>query len=194
MRQMIWRLVMKTSISRQHIYLAVVSLFLLLFVLIFSFGVLIPEGKEYRIKRIDLMKMSIELREYKNFHDETYDTLKTLQGKNRRIITAFGTIFNPYRFEKQNKSYFSHLSVSELSLSGVEDGFAVYEVNTTSQISSPSSFYNFLDSVNKSDWIIGINFPINFKRDGELIMSSFTMKVYCDSKDNNSSASKSEAK
>jgi len=185
---------MKSSISRQHLYLIFVSLFLLVFVIIFAFGVLIPEGKEYRAKRIDLKKMSKELREYQNFHNETFDTLKTLQGKNRRIITAFDMTFNPERFEKQNKSYFSQLSVSAIGFSGIEDNFAVYEVNTTSQISSPSSFYNFLDSVNKSDWIIGIHFPINFKRDGEHIMSSFTMKVYVNNKDKNSTTSRSEAK
>jgi len=185
---------MKNSISRQHIYLIFSSLFLLLFVLVFAFGVLIPEGKEYRIKRIDLKKTSKELYEYQNFHDETLDTLKTLQGKDRRIITAFDTTFNPERFEKQNKGYFSQLSISALNFSGLQDNFAVYEVNTTSQISSPASFYNFLDSVNKSDWIIAINFPINFKRDGELIMSSFTMKVYANNKDKNSSASESDAK
>ncbi|MDF1882833.1 hypothetical protein JHD49_02650 [Sulfurimonas sp. SAG-AH-194-C21] len=185
---------MQNSISRQHIYLISASLFLLIFVLIFAFAILIPEGKEYRIKRIDLKKMSKKLREYQNFHNETFDTLKTLQGKNRRIITAFDMTFNPERFEKENKSYFSQLSVSALDFSGVEGSFAVYEVNTTSQISSPKSFYNFLDAVNKSDWVIAVNFPINFKRDGELIMSSFTMKVYCNNKDKNSSASLSEAK
>ncbi len=185
---------MKNSISRQHIYLGIVSLFLLIFVLVFSFGVLIPEGKEYRVKRIELKKMSKELREYQNFHDETFETLKNLQSKNRRVITAFDSIFNPSRFEKQNKNYFSSLSVSELTLTGSEDGFALYEVNTTSQISSPSSFYNFLDSVNKSDWIIAVNFPIHFKRDGELIRSSFTMKVYANNKESNATASESEAK
>ncbi|MDF1876760.1 hypothetical protein JHD47_02900 [Sulfurimonas sp. SAG-AH-194-L11] len=185
---------MKNSISRQHIYLISTSLFLLVFVLVFAFTLLIPEGKEYRIKRIELKKTSKELREYQNFHQETFDTLKTLQAKNRRVITAFDIIFSPERFEKQNKSFFSKLSVSALDFSGTEDNFSVYEVNTTSQISSPASFYNFLDSVNKSDWIIGINFPINFKRDGELIMSSFTMKVYANNKDKNSTTSRSVAK
>ena len=185
---------MKNSISRQYIYLGIASLLLLLFVLIFSFGVLVPAGKEYRIKRIDLKKTSKELYEYQSFHDETYESLKALQSKNRRVISAFDTIFNPQRFEKQNRKYFSHLSVSELSLSGLEDGFALYEVNTTSKISSPASFYDFLDSVNKSDWIIGVNFPIHFKREGELIKSSFTMKVYANSKESNATASESEAK
>ncbi len=185
---------MKNSISRQHIYLIFSSMFLLIFVLIFSFGVLIPEGKEYRIKRMSLKKMSKELREYQNFHNVTLDKLKILQEKNRRVITAFDKTFDSERFEKQNKSHFSKLSVSALDFIGLDDGFSIYEVNTTSQISSPASFYNFLDAVNKSDWIIGINFPINFKRNSELITSSFTMKVYTNNKDKNSSASLSEAK
>jgi hypothetical protein len=78
------------------------------------------------------------------------------------------------------------LSISKVLKSGDEDGFAVYEVNTTSQISSPKSFYDFLDAINKGDWIIGINFPINFKREADVIRSSFTMKVYSVKDDSNS--------
>jgi len=181
----------KINISRQYIYLMVVSLFLFIFVLVFSFAVLIPEGKEYRIKRVELKKTNKELREYENFHNETLETLQDLKSKNRRIITAFDATFNPSRFEKQNKNYFSSLSISEVNFLKVEKDFAIYEVNTTSEISSPSTFYDFLDSVNKSDWIIAVNFPINFKRDGELIKSSFTMKVYCNNKDSNITASSS---
>jgi hypothetical protein len=51
-----------------------------------------------------------------------------------------------------------------------------------------------LDDLNKGDWIIGVNFPINFVRDGEMIKSSFTMKVYTNNKDKNATASASEAK
>lgn len=185
---------MLSSISRQHIYLAAVSLFLLIFVLLFSFGVLIPEGKEYRVKRMELKKMNKEFRQYENFHAQTLDTLKELQHNNRVIITAFDKTFNPEHFEKKSKGYFSSLSVTKVDFLTLENEFAVYEVNTTSQISSPKSFYDFLDSVNKSDWIIGINFPINFKREGELIKSSFTMKVYANNKDKNSTASESPDK
>ena len=182
---------MKSSISRQHIYLMVFSLVLFIFVIIFSFAVLIPEGKEYRMKRVELKKASKELREYEYFYEETLDTYKSLQAKNRTIISAFDATFNPYRFEKQHKKYFSELIVSELNATALDNDFVVYEVNTTSQINSPKNFYDFLDAVNKSDWIIGVNFPINFKRDGELILSSFTMKVYCNNKESNSTASKS---
>jgi len=155
---------------------------------------LIPEGKKYREKRVEVKKATQELMKYQNFHDETLDTLKNLQSENRHIIAAFDATFNPYRFEKQHKSYFSSLKLSKISRDSDEDGFAVYEVNTTSKISSPTNFYDFLDAVNKSDYIIGVNFPINFVRDGEMIKSSFTMKVYANNSDKNSTASSLEAK
>lgn len=182
------------SISRQHIYLMVASMILLIFVLIFSFLVLIPEGKEYRVKRVELKKSSREFRDYSNFHYETQDVLQDLRSKNRRIITAFDATFSPDRFERENKAYFSELRVSSLKEPTLENEFGVYEVNTTSQISSPKSFYDFLDGINKSEYIIAINFPIDFKRDGEIIKSSFTMKVYCNNRDTNATTSESKKK
>jgi hypothetical protein len=163
-------------------------------VLVFSFGVLIPKGKEYRESRMQLRKVNTELRKYQNFYDDTLASFKDLQSKNRHIITAFDTPFNPDRFEKQHKVFFSSLHIVKVERSKDEEGFATYEVNTTSQISSPTNFYDFLDALNKSDWIIGVNFPIDFKRDGEMIKSSFTMRVYANNKDKNASASASVAK
>lgn len=185
---------MKNSISRQQIYLIVISLFLLFFVILFSFSVLIPEGKDYRLQRTDLMKVDRELRKYQNFEQDTMQKLKKLQHSNRSVITAFDATFNPQRFEKQNKKFFSHLKVSSVAFSTIQKDFAIYEVNTSSEINSPKSFYNFLDSINKSDWMITVNFPIEFKRVGKMINSSFTMKVYCNNRDTNASASTSEAK
>jgi hypothetical protein len=43
---------------------------------------------------------------------------------------------------------------------------------------SPKSFYDFLDAVNSAPWVIAVNFPIEFKRDGDNINGSFSMKVY----------------
>lgn len=179
---------MKIDFTRQNLYLLSLSIFLLIFVLVFSFSVLIPEGKGYRIKKKDLRKENLELRQISDFASETKEILQKLQSDNRHIITAFDAEFDAKRFEKQHKSFFSSLTLSKKAKIADEDNFTVYEVNTTSEISSPKSFYNFLDAVNKSDWIIGINFPIDFKREGEMISSSFTMKVY--GKYNESNASK----
>jgi len=169
---------MKINISRHYLYILLFSLFMLMLILLFAFLVLIPKGKEYREQRMELKKSK----------------LKDLQSKNRHIITAFENRFDAKKFQKEHKSYFSSLTLSKISKEKDEGEFAVYEVNTTSRISSPKNFYNFLDAVNKSDWIIGVNFPITFKRDGENISSSFTMKVYSNKEDSNATASASKLK
>ena len=185
---------MKINISRHYLYILLSSLFMLLFVLIFAFVILIPKGKEYRQERLELKKATIKLQKYQNFHDDIYAKLKDLQSKNRHIITAFENRFDAQRFEKEHKNYFSSLKLSKIMKLNDEKGFAVYEVNTTSNIASPKNFYDFLDALNKSDWIIGVNFPIIFKREGETILSSFTMKVYANKEDTNVSKSSSETK
>ncbi len=176
---------MKINVSRQNLYLLSILVFLLIFVLLFSFLVLIPKGKEFREDKVAYKKASRELRKYQNFHNDVEQRLKELQGENRHLITAFDTTFNQERFVKQHRDYFSSLTLSKLSKLSDQDEFVSYEVNTSSKISSPKSFYDFLDAVNKSDWIIGVEFPINFKRDSEMIKSSFTMKVYGVNRDTN---------
>ena len=176
---------MKINISRQYLYILTLSLVLLIFVLLFSFVLLIPEGKEYRIQRVELKKISKEVRRFDNFNEETLELLKQLQGDNRHIITAFDNTFSEQRFQKQHAGFFKTLMLKKQVKSEDKDGFSTYDVNTTSQISSPTSFYSFLDAINKSDWIISVNFPIKFKRDAEMIHSTFSMKVYSDKKDLN---------
>ncbi|MFT7861030.1 MAG: hypothetical protein ABXS93_08835 [Sulfurimonas sp.] len=185
---------MKINIPRHYLYIAFISIVLLIFVLIFSFVVMIPKGKEYRIQRIEYKKEYQEYQKYQDFYDETLSHLKELQSKNRHIIQAFDTPFDPTRFEKTHNTYFSKLSVSKIDRAKDEEGFAVYEVNTSSKISSPTNFYDFLDAVNKSDWIINVDFPITFSRESEMINSSFTMRVYCNNDDTNATSSSSSAK
>jgi len=176
---------MKINMSRQYIFLLAMATILLTFVLLFSFTVLIPKGKEYREQRTNLRRVEVDLRRHENFNDTTAQELKKVQINNRHIIESFDATFNPQRFQMLNKNYFNSLTLSKISQLTDEDGFAVYEVNATSHINSPKVFYNFLDAINKGDWIIGINFPINFKREADVIRSRFTMKVYCAKYDSN---------
>jgi len=169
---------MKFHISRQSLYLLILSLVLLLFVLLFAFIFLIPKGKEYRIERLEMKKYRVEKMQYQQYHDETFEKLKRLQSDHKRVITAYDAMFNAKRFVKLNKDYFVSLLLKPLERIADEDDFIVYEVNTTSRIDSPQSFYNFLDGINKSEWIVEVNFPIHFERDDKYIRSSFTMHVY----------------
>ena len=170
---------MKNSgLSRQNIYVLISSLILLIVVLSFSFFILIPKGKEYRIKKSEMIKIRRESNRYEKFNQDTLSLLKKLQADNRYTITALSTQFSEERFLKQHKQYFNTLTLAKKVISEKDDEFITYDVNTTSKISSPKSIYDFLDAINKSDWIISVNFPIKFKRENGVIYSTFSMKVY----------------
>ena len=177
---------MNIEVSSQNLYLLILSVFLLIFVLIFSFLVLIPQGKQYREKRVQIKKEEAELKVQKNYNEDTTQILKTLRSDNKNIIAAFANTFDSKRFKKLHDGYFSELVILKEPIEDNKDGFSVYSVKAVSKINSPKTFYNFLDAINKTEWIISINFPINFKREGEVISSSFTMKVYSNLIDTNS--------
>jgi TATA-binding protein-associated factor Taf7 len=159
-------------------YLLTLSAILFVSILIFTSLVLVPEGKGYRIKRTAVLKQNLELRQLEVFQENVEVKLQKLTSDNRHIIEAFSNKFDKKRFIKQFKSYFTSLELAEKKELDAKEGFKVYDVSTTSSIDSPTSFYKFLEAVNKSDWIIKINFPITFIRGEKFIKSSFTMRVY----------------
>ncbi|MGD9971115.1 MAG: hypothetical protein AB7S65_11750 [Sulfuricurvum sp.] len=163
---------------RQTLYLIILSVFLLICVVSFSFLALIPKGKEYRTLRLQNKKEMYQLELAQRQYDQEYERLKDLQSQNRHTISAFDTAFDAKRFSKLYKKEFEDLYLTELKGDDENGSFTTYEVNATSKITSPESFYNFLEAVNKSEWIIAVNFPIYFERDGDKIRSSFTMKVH----------------
>jgi hypothetical protein len=172
----------KNLISKQLLYILLLSFVLLIFVLIFSFALLIPQGKEYRIQRLDMKQHYADLYKYRTWSDETSMELKELKSKNQRVINAFDKLFTPERFITQNQNYFETLKLSEIKDMNSSSEFTMYEVTATSKINSPTQFYNFLETINKSDWMIGVTFPIVFQRDKTSIHSSFKMRVYSSDK------------
>jgi len=169
---------MTTNISRQSIYILILSVLLLIFVLLFSFLLLIPKGKDYRVQRGELKSIQLKDNKLDSYRVQKLDELKKLQKENRAIITAFANNFSKERFEKQHTKYFKTLDISKSKKIKDDKFFTTYDINATSEINSPKSFYNFLDTLNKSDWIIAVNFPITFTREKTLIKSNFSMRVY----------------
>lgn len=164
--------------KRQTLYIVILSVVLLASVILFSIFFLIPKGKEYRGLRLESKKELQELELTQHRFDQTQERLKELHTRHKETISAFHNHFNPERFEKLYKKEFTDLYLTEVTTFETNGSFTVYEVNATSKITSPESFYTFVESVNHSKWIIGVNFPIHFERDGDKIRSSFTMKVH----------------
>lgn len=177
---------MKLNLSRQTLYMLIIALILLMLVFVFAFVFLIPIGKEYRLERIAMKKELQIQRKHQEWHDETYMHLQDLRSQHKAIIEAYDNTFNPERFIKISENCFESLSLTKLkNIENNTSEFSIYEVNATSKIDSPQNFYTFIEQVNKSNWVVKVNFPIHFEREGNLIRSSFKMRVY--------SADKSEA-
>lgn len=164
--------------SRQNIYLLTSILVLLSFIIIFAFLVLIPNGKSYRVAKTQLNSANAELKDLQDRYAMVSNELHNILSKNDKVLQAYKNSFDTKEFIEQNKKYFTSLDVSQVSKLDEEDGFSVYKVDTVSNIHTPQNFYDFLDNISNSKWIILVNFPIEFKKDADLIMSSFTMKVY----------------
>jgi hypothetical protein len=147
-------------------------------IIIFSVFFLIPKGKEYRTLRLESKKEQQMIARVQEKYDRVNEKLEKLKRENTHTLTAFKTSFNPKKFTKNNHEYFEDLYLTEVEMADHNGSFKVYEVNATTKITSPQVFYQFLEKINKSDWIIGVNFPIYFEREGDKIKSSFTMKVH----------------
>lgn len=164
--------------NHRTLYLVLISLFLFIAIIIFSVFFLIPKGKEYRTLRLESKKEQQMIARVQEKYDRVNEKLEKLKRENSHTLTAFKTSFNPKKFTKNNHEYFEDLYLTEVEMADHNGSFKVYEVNATTKITSPQVFYQFLEKINKSDWIIGVNFPIYFEREGDKIKSSFTMKVH----------------
>lgn len=164
--------------NHRTLYLVLVSLFLFIAIVVFSVFFLIPKGKEYRTLRLESKKEQQMIARVQEKYDRVNEKLEKLKHTNSHTLTAFKTPFNPKKFTNNNHEDFENLYLTEIEMADHNGSFKVYEVNATTKITSPQVFYQFLEKINKSDWIIGVNFPIHFEREGDRIKSSFTMKVH----------------
>ncbi len=183
---------MKINFPRHIVYTVIFTIFLIFFAVWFATAKLIPMGKEYRKNRLELKKEKVDLKRYEDFYAQTLQIYNKTKTKNRHIIEAFANEFDAQKFIALYSKYFISLSLSKDQNATQNDWYEVYEVKTTSKIKSPTNFYDFLDAINKSDWIVGVTFPIDFEREGELIHSSFKMQVYKKIKDKTSTEPKAQ--
>jgi len=168
------------SLMRGRNLINILLLSLGFIILFFAFVAifLIPTGKEYKKDHKNYMKAIYERDRAQDFHDDTMQNLKDLQTKNRAIILAYSNLFDPDAFARQYSRYFKRLKLTSVDAKEKDNIFDIYEVKATSDIKSPTDFYDFLNAVNKSENIISVEFPINFISDGPVIHSSFRLKVF----------------
>ncbi len=156
-------------------------LFFLAFVaisLFMMFVLIVPSVKEYKSVKVNYKRQEMSTSHTKSMLDGKKQTLDEALKKNEHVIKALSNPFDKERFLLHVKKYFKNASLSEAMALSNNENYSIYELNVTSMLSSPSSFYKFLDSLSDYENIIKADFPIAMKSNNKEIYSTFNIKVY----------------
>lgn len=142
------------------------------------FGLITPSIKEYRVKNLDL-KDSVE--KVLNTQKE-YDTYKKemtkIKDENRNMLIAFQNKFTEDNVLNIVKSKIKDMEIVKTKTDSSDSEFIKHEYTLTGTINSPSKFYDLLNSINKAENIIELDFPIEFSKDETKITNQFIIRVY----------------
>lgn len=84
--------------------------------------------------------------------------------------------FDLDEFKSHCKNFFDDVNI-EKSVN-FSDEYVSYQLSVSTKITSPSVFYDFIDSLEDYPNIIRVHFPIVLKSDKEMIKAQFDLQVY----------------
>ena len=156
-------------------------MFLFLFILItlvLITTLILPNIKKYRVARGEYNQAMVHKARVQSVLNQREKELKQLLLSNRKIFDSFKHKFSQKEFVSFANQFFNKVNLKEIKQSQYTNEFKVYELNVTSSLKTPVKFYKFLDGLNHYQNIIQADFPIDLKSNGDLIYSSFKIKVY----------------
>ena len=144
----------------------------------FIFVLIIPNIKEYRVKKSEYRNEFALFEKAQKRYKEKRGELSRLKSENLKILVNFTNSFSEEKFLKYCEKFFSNVSLKKTGSKNHKKNFILYELNVSSRLSTPTNFYNFLDSLNRYENIIETDFPIELKAKNNLISATFKIKVY----------------
>lgn len=172
---------MKLDKSLEELDPVKMLLFFLAFVAISLFVIfvfIVPSVKEYKSVRVQYNRHDLALKRVEEVLRAKEERLDKEQSQNERILKALANKFDHDKFIAYANGFFKNANLSKVSKTTKNETYSMYELNVTSLIDSPSSFYRFLDGLKSYENIIKADFPITMKSDGKFINSTFNIKVY----------------
>jgi len=171
----------KTDRSLEKINYVKLLIFLVVFIFIILLLIsilILPNIKKYRVARGEFNQAMVHKTRVQSVLNEREKELKKLRLDNWKIFSAFKHDFSEEEFLAFTKQFFNKVSLKEVKQSSYTKEFEIYELNVTSSLKTPIKFYQFLNGLNHYNNIIQADFPIDLKSNGNLIYSSFKIKVY----------------
>ncbi len=170
-----------TDKSMEKINYTKLLMFLAIFIvitLVLLLTLIVPNIKEYRTARGQYNNASVHKIRVQSVLAERENDLKELQSKNRKVFEAFKHKFTQDEFIGFANNFFDKVTLKEVKQSDYKKEFKVYELNVTSSLKTPVNFYKFLEGLNHYQNMIQADFPIELISNGDIINSSFKIRVY----------------
>ncbi len=167
------------SLEKINYVKLLIFLFIFILITITLISVLIlPNIKKYRVARANYDQAIVHKIRVQSVLDQRDKELKKLLSDNRKIFDSFKHEFNQEEFTIFANQFFSKVALKEVKQSEHTKEFRVYELNVTSSLKTPVKFYKFLNALNHYQNLVQADFPIDLKSNGNLIYSTFKIKVY----------------
>lgn len=142
------------------------------------FVLIVPNIKEYKQIKALYSRNDITTARLKSNLEAKESQLQQTAKKNQKLLDALVVNFNEKKFIQYANKYFNSVKLSKDRANKNHKGFLVYELNVSSSIKSPKNFYDFLEGLSSYESVIKADFPIQMRAKGDLIQSSFNIKVY----------------
>lgn len=171
----------KTDRSLEKINYIKLLIFLVIFIFITLLLIsilILPNIKKYRVARGEYNQARVHKVRVQNVLKERENELKKLRLDNWKIFAAFKHNFSKEEFLTFAKQFFDNVTLKNVKQSPYTKEYDLYELNVTSSLKTPIKFYKFLDGLNHYSNIVQADFPIDLKANGNVIYSSFEIKVY----------------
>ena len=153
------------------------TLFIILTLLAIAF-IIAPSIRYFKKEQNNFYKTKQEYLKIKKEYEFTLKTLNELKIKDAKIISAFKREFNSNNFNTFASKFVIVKNIEKNETKIYKNDFlkTIYFVDAS--IKSPKNFYDFIDALKNYKYIIKVYFPIDFKKNKNMIDLKLKIEHY----------------
>lgn len=165
----------KSNLTKNLIF----SLVCILLTSILIMGFIFPQIKSYKKLKIIEQNQERINKEHQTQYDYLAGKLQNFIQDNNTMITMYQTKFDEKNFNNFCLKFFNSAKL-DYEKSSQTEKYQKYILKVSTNIDSPTNFYDFIKELKNYQSIVKVEFPITLKANGNEIEAVFNIKVFKD--------------
>ena len=137
---------------------------------------IIPSVNKLKVANEVLSSSNSKFQQNKVKNESIERQLNDYLSENKTNLAKIHNEFDIEKFKNHCKTFFDEVNLDK-NLDFSED-YVSYQLSVSTKITSPTIFYDFIDSLDNFPNILRVHFPIILKSDKNLIKAQFNIQVY----------------